>query len=197
LVFNQLSPDSLKAKPALRLIQGGRFAHMHWDSLRIVAAGRRSQPFPVQAHIVAEDTYLIMSAQPQSAEPAIHPIRLMTEMLEVKPLAPGSVRIRTRDSMQILTVIYDVDAEPICSEEWIRQGLHSALATAEAHAIRALALPVLGRRYAAMDGPRFAAILHQCLLAHPRKFLQRIWLISSGELKKSLIDELKDLKPAI
>jgi hypothetical protein len=115
-------------------------------------------------------------------------------MLEVKPISPGSVRIRSTDPLQLLTVIYDVDAEPICNEQWIRKGLYNAMAKAEARAIQALALPVLGRRYAAMDGPRFAAILHQCLLAHPRHYLRRIWLIASGPLGRSVIDTLDNLR---
>ena len=66
----------------LKLIRGGLYRSVFYGALRIVAAPVDSPPFDVEAITFEEDTWLIMSADPESCEIEKNPIRLMTELIE-------------------------------------------------------------------------------------------------------------------
>lgn len=141
-------------------------------------APRDEPPFLVEALVLEEDTYLVLSADPRAGEPyPEHPIRMMTSLLEVEPREPGTILLRDRSPLEIAAIVHDLDQEPSWREEWVASALEGAIAEAERLKLHALGLEMLGAMHGRLERPRFLQILRQALQrAHPRS-LERIWLI--------------------
>jgi hypothetical protein len=168
-------------RPTLRLIHGGRSKRPAKGAVHVVMAPRDQAPFPIEAMVVEEDTYLVLSSDPRVGEPhPEHPIRVMTSLLEVEPREPGTILVRERVPLELAAIVHDLDEEPSWREEWIVAALDRALAEAERRQLRAIGLEMLGAIHGRLERPRFLQILRQALQrADPRK-LERIWLIPPG-----------------
>jgi hypothetical protein len=141
-------------------------------------APREQPPFSVDALVVEEDTYLVLSADPRPGEPhPEHPIRVMTSLLEVEPREPGSIVIRDRFPVEIAAIVHDLDDEPSWREEWVVSALDRAFAEAERRQMRALGLEMLGAIHGRLERPRFLQLLRQSLQRSDPHTLERIWLI--------------------
>ena len=68
-----------------KIIAGGLHRKISFEPVRIVAAPENSAPFQVDALVFEEDTWLVMSANPTICEPEVHPIRLMTDVIDAEP----------------------------------------------------------------------------------------------------------------
>ena len=77
--------EKIACRTTLRLIQGGLHSEISFGPVRIIAAPENIPPFELNARAYEEDTWLVMSADPKGCEPEVHPIRLMTELIETKP----------------------------------------------------------------------------------------------------------------
>jgi hypothetical protein len=71
------------------LIQGGLHRETACGPVRIIAAPEGAPPMQVNAMVFEEDTWLVMSASPAVCEPDIHPIRLMTDVIDAEPEPAG------------------------------------------------------------------------------------------------------------
>jgi hypothetical protein len=182
-----------RKREMLRVIDGGLRREMTYGSLRIVAAPRTSRPFTVEALVVEEDTWLIMSAEPQMAEAEEHPIRLMTDVINAVKEKAGSVKVRDGEPLRFLAIVHDVDSEPTWREEWIQSALIKILQEAASRKLTALGLPLLGTRHGRLEDLRFAELLASALLATAIYPLNRLWLIAPPERNARIIDRLQDL----
>jgi hypothetical protein len=165
-------------RPPLRLIHGGRSTRTTQGVVHVVMAPREQPPFPVDAIVLEEDTYLVLSADPRAGEPHPgHPIRVMTSLLEVEPKQPGTIVVRDRAPLEFAAIVHDLDEEPSWREEWIVSSLDRALAEAERRQLRSLGLEMLGAIHGRLERPRFLQILRQALQRSDPRRLERIWLI--------------------
>ncbi len=73
------------------LIQGGLHQETAYGPVRIMAAPEETPPFQIDAMVFEEDTWLVMSASPTVCESDIHPIRLMTDVMNAEPETVGRV----------------------------------------------------------------------------------------------------------
>jgi hypothetical protein len=173
-------------RPTLRLIHGGRSSRPAQGVVHVVMAPREQPPFPVDAMVVEEDTYLVLSADPRAGEPhPEHPIRVMTSLLEVEPKEPGSILVRDRVPLELAAIVHDLDEEPSWREEWIVAALDRALAEAEKRQLRSLGLEMLGAIHGRLERPRFLQILRQALHRSSPRRLERIWLIPPGSREQA------------
>ena len=169
------------SRPTLRLIHGGRSKRKVQGAVHVVMAPREQPPFPIEAMVVEEDTYLVLSADPRVGEPhPEHPIRVMTALLEVEPREPGTLLVRDRVPLELAAIVHDLDEEPTWREEWIISALDCALAEAERRRFRAIGLEMLGAIHGRLARPRFLQILRQALQRADPRQLERIWLIPPG-----------------
>lgn len=140
---------------------------------------RGDQPFPVDAVVLEEDTFLVLSAPPQPTEPQTeHPIRMMTALMEVEPRPPGSIVVRERTPVEILAIVHDLDSEPSWREEWIAEALDHVFAECERRRITHLGLEMLGTVHGSLQRPRFLQVLRRALARTESKTLERVWLIA-------------------
>jgi hypothetical protein len=162
----------------LRVIQGGHYFEIPHRLYRIVAAPEEKPPFDVDAVVYEEDTYLVLSADPQVREPKDHPVKIMTKLIETTPETLGSVLVRGRYPLRFLAIIHDFNQEPTWREEWIASALNGVFKEAETRKLTSVALPMLGCVHGSLDRQRFFGLLRIAITQSQQRHLKRIWLIT-------------------
>jgi hypothetical protein len=170
-----------KKKPTLRLVRGGR--EIPLGPLLVTLAPPDT---PVEAIVLEEDTWLVLSAEAAVKQPAEGMVRIMTELMSAEPKAPGSVVVENGDPMRMLAVVYDLSEEPLCRPEWVGEALQKILAVAEKKGVATLALPLLGVRHGRLPVARFAELLADVVRQTPLCRLRRIWLMATEPERKEL-----------
>ena len=180
-----------KPKPRLKLIQGGRRSEVSFGSARITAAPEDRPPFPVDAVVFEEDTYLVLSADWKKIESEDHPVVILTEAFGMEPEKPGTVVVYEGSPLRFLAVVHDLDQDPSLRAEWVRKALENIFQEAERRRLRSMALPLLGTKHGSLEKSRFLGILgdflKQNLFPHPL----RIWLVMDGDMEDEFIERLE------
>ena len=166
-------------RSALRVLQGGRDPAARLGPVLVVVSGPDRPPFPVEALVLEEDTFLVLSAEPTVVDPPEEPMRLMTRLIETLPETPGSVLVRERDPVRMLAVVHDVNQDPSWREAWVHRALEGALQEAEQRGMRSLGLEMLGCMHGRLEPFRFASLLKSTLERMAPRRVRRIWLMSS------------------
>jgi len=181
-----------KSAPKLHVIDGGLYAKMSYKNFKIIAAPVASPPFKIDAVAYEEDIYLIMSADPETMPPSIHPLRLMSNLAKFTPETPGTVVVSGANPLKFLAVVHDVDCEPTWREEWIEKSLVSIFAEARQRRIRSLGLPLLGTKYGKLKHHRFIKLLAKSLQKTSFENLVHLWLMAPAPENADLIKALKE-----
>lgn len=167
----------------MRMIRGGKDPAARLGPVHVVVAPPDRPPFPVEALILEEDTFLVLSAEPVVVDPPEEPMRLMTRLIETRPETPGSVLVREREPVRMLAVVHDVNREPSWREEWVARALERALEKAEQRGMHSVGLEMLGCMHGRLDPVRFASLLKATLARLAPCKVRRIWLMPSRKRK--------------
>jgi hypothetical protein len=159
------------------LIPGGRGSEISIGSVRIVAAPEDQPPFPVEAMVFEEDTYLVLSAGWEKIESDDHPLAVMVEALETEPEKPGRVVVYEENPLRFLAVVHDLDQEPSWREDWIEKALEEVFREAERRKLQRIALPFLGTKHGSLEKKRFAALFRESLKHYPSAGPLQVWLV--------------------
>jgi len=163
----------MQSKPDLRIIRGGRGKGIQIGAVQVTPASRAHPPFPVTVQVHAEDTWRILSADISLKETSEHPIRISTDLIEDRAETPGSILIQGN---RWLAIVYDLDQQPICHEEWISQALEKLLLMAAEKGITSLRLPLLGTEHGDLLWQQSLEFI--CKALHRvDKGPERIWLM--------------------
>ena len=163
----------MQSKPDLRVIRGGRDKGVQIGSIRVTPASSSHPPFPIAIQVHADDTWRILSADINLKETSEHPIRVSTDLIEDKPRPPGSILIQ---GSRWLAIVYVLDQQAICREEWISQALEKLLLMAAEKGILSLGLPLLGTEHGDLPWQRSLELI--CKALHKAgKGPERIWLM--------------------
>ncbi len=146
--------------------------------IEVVESPVGSPPFPVDARAVEEDTYLVLSADPAFRESSEHPLRVIDSAFSATPEEPGSVVVRHGPPLRFLAVVHDLQKEPSCREEWVKQAFAEIFRLARIRQLRSLGLPLLGTLHGKLKRERSLAILEEALRKNLPRGLNRLWLIS-------------------
>ena len=161
----------------LRLIRGGYPYEFSIGPVSITAAPIDRPPFKIDAVAAEEDTFLVLSANPEVRDPGESMVRVMTQVIETKPTKPGSVLMRDGDPMRLLAIVHDLNQEPSWREEWIVSALDGIFLIAESQGISSIALPFLGTLHGSLEKQRFIVLLCNVLGRITTVNLKRIWLV--------------------
>ena len=173
------------------LIQGGLHQKASLGPVSIVAAPEGAQPFQVNAMVFEEDTWLVVSASPTVCEPDIHPMRLMTDVINAEPEPVGSVVVRKGNPLRFLAIVHDVNQEPTWREEWVVTALKQVFREGEKRKISAMGLPLLGTKHGRLDKLRFVALLAEVLNHIVFDHLKQLWLIVPPQTGRDIIKVLE------
>lgn len=182
-------------RPDLRLIRGGGLSRLAIGTVQIFVGPEKMSPYPVDAMVAEEDTFLVLSADPDLFESHESPIRVLTEAFETRPETPGSVLVKDGHPLQFLAIIHDLDQEPSWKEEWVVNALERIFREAENRKLRSIALPLLGTLHGSLEKGRFITLLCESLERKPPRHLNRLWLVTpegtASEVLKILKAELQ------
>lgn len=163
--------------------------------VKLQVAPEDSPPFPVEAVAAEEDTFLVLSADPEVRRPKEDPQQLMAEAFETCPAALGSVIVKGKDPLRLLAIIHDLNQEPSWKEEWIAGALDGIFREAESRKLRSIALPLLGTLHGSLEKQRFVVLLREAMERQPPNHLTHLWLVVpvgiSGEILEMLESESK------
>ena len=177
-------------RPKFKLIQGGRRSEVAFGSVRIVAAPGDHPPFPVEAVVFEEDTYLVLSAGWDKIESDDHPVVILTEALDAKPEEPGSVVVTEDSPLRFLAVVYDLDQEPSWREEWVERALEGIFREAERRRLQTIALPFMGTKHGSLEKERFLLLLRKFLERNRSPHPLRVWLALPENTRPKILDLL-------
>ena len=161
-----------------QLLRGGADRERMVGGVRLVASPLDQPPFPVDAVVAEEDTYFVLSAEPDLRISAEHPLRVMTAAHESEPAPPGSVVVRSGQPLELLAVVHDLSREPSCDEEWVVAALEETLRQTDRLRLRSIAMPLLGAVHGVLEPSRCAELLWAVLVAGEPETLERIWLVT-------------------
>lgn len=162
-------------------------------AVRVQVASRDRPPFEVDAVAIEDDTYSVLSSDPEFREPTEHPIRIWTAVHEMEPAETGSVSVKPGEPVKLLAVVHDLSADPTWKEEWVARALDEVFRCAEELGTRHLGLEALGAMHGRLPLERFLELLGDTLERHAASVPDRLWLIApkgrEGELE-AVIDSL-------
>ena len=164
-----------ESPPKLRAIDGGRRDRP--DGIDLVLAPAQRAPFPVDAIVLEEDTYMVLSARPEVPPVADHPIRVMTAVLDVEPHELGVVIVRPGRPTRLLAVVHDLDREPSTTVACLRRALREALAAAGRLRARAIRLPLVGSELGGLDPSQSLSLIDEALAERAPETLRRVWIV--------------------
>lgn len=177
-----------KPEPRLKLIQGGRRSIVSFGLVRITAAPEERPPFPVEAVVFEEDTYLVLSADWKKIESEDHPVVIMTEAFGMEPEKPGKVVVYEGSPLRFLAVVHDLDQEPSWREEWVGKALENIFQEVERRGLRSIALPFLGTKHGSLEMRHFVSLLVDFLEENSFSHPLRIWLVMPGDSEDEIIE---------
>ena len=175
-----MSDDRKAHHHGFRVIRGGRNDEKdERERVHVIMGPRAEPPFAIDALVREEDTFLVLSGEPDAHGPGSdHPIRLMTALLDVEPHRPGSIVVRERSPLEMLAIVHDLAEEPSWTEGWISDALIAVIDEAEKRKLRTIGLEMLGTVHGKLQRPRFLQLLRQALRRSDPQSLERIWLIA-------------------
>jgi hypothetical protein len=148
-------------------------------SIEITLANAEAPPSEVEALVFEEDTFLVLSAGDVVVEPEEPRARVLANAYASQATAPGSVLVQSGKPLRLLAVVHDLSRTPSCQEEWVAAALAAGLRESEAHGLRTLALPLLGRVHGELELERFLTLLHDALAQVQPRSLERLWLLAA------------------
>jgi hypothetical protein len=183
--------EKFPSRPPLKLVRGGRICETSLGRLRVATAPKDTPPFPVEAFVFEEDTFLVMSADSTPRDHKVPMMKLMTRLIETQPGTPGTVVLQGHSPLRILAIVHDFNQDPSWKEEWIDRALCNALRESQTLGIHSLAIPLLGAVHGSMNKKRFLEILVRALQATRLVYLNFLWIVVPEGQSPQVIKELK------
>ena len=174
-----------------RFIQGSYPYEISRGTLKIVAAPKDNQPFPVDAVAFEEDTFLVLSAEAAVREQKESLMRVMTKLIETHPETPGSVLVKGKRPHRMLAIVHDLNQEPSWREEWVASALEGIFREAESRRLRSIALPFLGTLHGSLKKERFVELLRCALERMSPNHLKRLWLLVPTGTSSKILEMLE------
>jgi len=183
--------ERITRRPPLKLVRGYRICETKVGRLHVAAAPRDTPPFPIEAFVFEEDTFLVMSADPTPHEAKLPMVKIMTRLIETRPRTPGTVVLQGRSPLRILAIVHDFNQEPSWKEAWVESALRNALQESQNLGVRSLALPLLGTVHGSLERRRFLEILVRALHETRLPYLNRLWLVAPEGQSLQAVRDLK------
>jgi len=164
-------------------------------SVQIFVGPENMAPHPVDAWAAEEDTYLLLSADPEVVEANEDLERVMAEVLATRPAEPGTVVVKGGHPLRLLAIVHDLNEEPSWKEEWVVSALEGIFQEAETRKLRSLALPLLGTLHGSLEKRRFLVLLREVLERRSPVHLTRLWLVVPAGTGSEILQMLESDLP--
>ena len=142
---------------------------------RVVVSPRTEPPFPVDAIVEEEDTFITLSAGPALTVPDEHPIRILTRARGAREVELGTVVVRPGSPLTFLAIVHRLSEERTWREDWIAEAVENLRLCVARYRVGALGMPLLGTVHGKLDPKRAFALLAPVLTTSGR--LERVWIM--------------------
>lgn len=163
--------------------------HAVIGSVRLSIVSPRQTP-PCDAVVLEEDTWQILAAGSEFSICTEHPIRIMTELLDTKPLSAGTVLLREGWPLTMVAVVYDFDAAPSCRSRWITAALEEILRICRERQVRSLLLPLPGVRHGRLSLRKALRLVTNVLKENTYGGLRRVLLECTSGVEEEKVRHL-------
>ncbi len=144
----------------LELIYGGLSTHFSINGVKVSVTPGRSLPTSVDVMVFEEDTNLILTVDEQIRFQEVHPIRLMTEIMNNSSRSPGSLVCNDRNWY---AVVLDINADPMCKLQWITDAYINVFERFDKKKIRSAGMHLLGSMHGNIPVEKSVGILLDAL----------------------------------
>ena len=152
---------------------------LYWHSIKLIFETGTPSPGEVDAFVIEEDTYLVLSTSKPKTTSAPRSLRcLVSDTVQVVSDAPipGIALERPGNPIRYVAITYDFSAEPCCQIDWVSSLLADILQKAQQKGVRSLAMPCLGVRHGPITEVEFLSALRFQILQFEVPSLSRIHL---------------------
>lgn len=147
------------------------------DKVRIVQSQKDSPPFEINAIVIEQDTFLVSDAEAKVKYDGKSIKQLVSEAKTKLPLSVGTVLVRGKSPVKLITIIYDYDEAVPCREGWVKDALSKIIVESEKRKYQNIGLPPLGNLHGTITIEQFIHLLNSTLAQVSPKYLRRLWLI--------------------
>jgi hypothetical protein len=177
--------------PNLQLIRGNYSFRLSFGDIDIVAAPKSSPPFSIDAVVVEEDTFLVLSADRKVRDPHMNLVQIKTKVINTRPKKPGTVLVRGKHPLRLLAIVHDLKQEPSWREKWIENALNEIFQLTKNRKLTSVGIPLLGTLHGSLDKQRFITLLSRALKRISSHHLKRIWLIVPPETSSKIFKNVE------
>ncbi len=141
------------------------------------------------ALIIEQDTFMLLQTDPVLEEPQSSSRTLAHEIEKQEPLTPGVVLTTGKKPIQLTAIVYDIDHDPLCKEEWIETALTNVFTEIKKRNLRSLCMPMLGIKHGNIFPHRFLEILQSVRSTTSNTGLKRITIFATDETQRAACNE--------
>lgn len=171
-----MSPRRHRNGPQLTLIRGGLEARTERAGVQVEVAALDAPAPRLDAVVVEDDTWTVLSADPQLNDPGMPLERALQDAERFQPYAPGTLVVREEEPLELLAIIHDLDATPSWREEWIATALEAVFTVAADRVLGTVAMPLLGTIHGRLEPERAIALLCNALDHQSGGWPRKLWL---------------------
>ena len=157
------------------------------DDLTIVAAPIDYAPFACQAHVVEQDTYLLLGQQTNLNDPGKPAWFLANTLEQEKTYSPGSVVSKSHAPYRLQAVIHDIERDPTYCIETVKLAYHNVMKIVQIRQLFSLAMPLLGTVHGKLSINESILLLMDVLNNRSPDALKKLWLIIPIECDKKCL----------
>ncbi len=176
------NPERIQDRPHSAIMIG---------SVQVIVAPENISPFQVDAIAFEEDTFLVLSADPEIFETQEASEHIVAESFRARPAEPGSVIVKGKYPYWLLAVVHDLNQEPSWKEEWVTHALDRIFQETEKRKLKSIAVPLLGTLHGNLEKPRFLSLLRAALERKQPACLSRLWLVVQVGTTRQILDMLR------
>ena len=138
-------------------------------------------PFTVDAIAVEDDTYHVLSANPEFQVSRGSVTQAIEALERSEPCALGSVVVKLGRPLIFQAIVHDLSHDPTCVESSVQRALAAIFAEAEQRNLKTVALAPVGTRYRSIDEHRFLDLFNEALAAVAFRSVEKVWLVVPEE----------------
>ncbi|MBN2433096.1 MAG: hypothetical protein JXQ27_16615 [Acidobacteria bacterium] len=162
--------------PEFSLVDGGLSFQANSNTVQLFVQDHLSRVRALDAMVIEEDTYLVLSTPHRQMQESAHPVRVIHRAYNAEPEMPGAVIVKAGSPLLLLAVVHHLSYDPSFSEEWITLALENVMCFCAARQIRSLGTPILGSVYGSFPAQRFLSLLRGAMERRSLPGLREIWL---------------------
>jgi len=144
---------------------------------QVTACPADDPPFQVDAVAMEDDTYTVLSADPEFRMSTESREAVIAETRNSRPHKLGEVIVKQGRPCWMLAIVHDLAKEPSWTVKSVRKALRNVFLTAENEKFRAIAIPPLGTKHGTLKHERYVELFNEALSRSSRRFPEKIWFV--------------------